>query len=114
MLPAYAAAFLGSTQIKPGRFNVWGSMIAVYVLYTGVYGLQLVTSVQWLNDMFNGVALAAAVAFAVWRQKNAATRRRTGAGSGALESVDEAEAPAARLAESAATMSDPVTRPPDD
>jgi ribose transport system permease protein len=114
LLPAYAAAFLGSTQIKPGRFNVWGAMIAVYVLYTGVYGLQLVTSVQWLNDMFNGVALAAAVAFAVWRQKNAATRRRTGAGSGVLESVDEAEAPAARMGESAATMSDPVTRPPDE
>ena len=25
-------AFLGSTQLKPGRFNVWGSIIAVYVL----------------------------------------------------------------------------------
>jgi hypothetical protein len=31
--------------------------------------VQLVTSVQWLNDMFNGVALLAAVSFAVWRQR---------------------------------------------
>ena len=75
LLPAYAAAFLGSTQLKPGRFNVWGTIIAVYVLATGVRGLQLVTSVQWLNDMFNGVALAAAVAFAVWRQRKATDRR---------------------------------------
>lgn len=75
LLPAFAAAFLGSTQFKPGRFNVWGTMLAVYVLATGVKGLQLVTGVQWLNDMFNGVALIAAVGFAVWRQR-AAKRRR--------------------------------------
>jgi ribose transport system permease protein len=69
LLPAFAAAFLGQTQIKPGRFNVLGALIAVYVLATGVKGLQLVTSVQWLPDMFNGVALAVAVGFAVWNQR---------------------------------------------
>jgi ribose transport system permease protein len=69
LLPAYAAAFLGSTQLKPGRFNVWGTLIAVYALATGVQGIQFVTGAQWLNDMFNGVALVAAVAFAVWRQR---------------------------------------------
>jgi ribose transport system permease protein len=68
LLPAFAAVFLGSTQLKPGRFNVWGTLLAVYVLATGVQGLQFVTGVQWLNDMFNGVALIAAVSFAVWRQ----------------------------------------------
>lgn len=76
LLPAYAAAFLGSTQLQPGRFNVWGTVIAVYVLATGVKGLQLVTSVQWLSDMFNGVALIAAVGFAVWRQRRAAEARQ--------------------------------------
>lgn len=69
LLPAFAAAFLGSTQIHPGRFNVWGSMLAVFALATGVTGLQLVTGVQWLSDLFNGIALLAAVGFAVWRQK---------------------------------------------
>jgi len=69
LLPAFAAAFLGSTQLTPGRFNVWGTVIAVFVLATGVQGLQFVTGVQWLSDMFNGVALLAAVGFAVWRQK---------------------------------------------
>jgi ribose transport system permease protein len=64
LLPAYAAVFLGSTQLHPGRFNVWGTVLAVYVLATGVQGLQFVTGVQWLGDMFNGIALVAAVSFA--------------------------------------------------
>jgi ribose transport system permease protein len=75
LLPAFAAVFLGSTQIQPGRFNVWGTMLAVYVLATGVQGLQFVTGVQWLNDMFNGVALISAVAFAGWRQTRVGRRR---------------------------------------
>jgi ribose transport system permease protein len=72
LLPAFAAAFLGSTQLTPGRFNVWGTVLAVYVLAIGVKGLQLVSGVQWANDMFNGVALLVAVAFAVWRQRRTA------------------------------------------
>lgn len=76
LLPAYAAAFLGMTQLTPGRHNVWGTVIAVYVLATGVRGLQLVTTVQWLNDMFNGVALVLAVGFAVWRQKAVVAKRK--------------------------------------
>jgi ribose transport system permease protein len=69
LLPAFAAVFLGSTQFRPGRFNVWGTVLAVYVLAVGVEGLSFVTSVQWLSYMFNGVALIAAVAFAGWRQR---------------------------------------------
>lgn len=61
LLPAFAAAFLGSTQIKPGRFNVWGTVLAVYVLATGVKGLQLAGAPFWLPDLFNGVALLLAV-----------------------------------------------------
>ena len=26
LLPAFAAAFLGSTQLMPGKFNVWGTL----------------------------------------------------------------------------------------
>jgi ribose transport system permease protein len=74
LLPAFAAAFLGSTQFTPGKINVWGAVLAVYVLATGVAGLQLVTSVQWLNDMFDGAALLLAVSFAIWRQRRAVDR----------------------------------------
>jgi ribose transport system permease protein len=77
LLPAFAAAFLGATQLKPGKFNLWGTMIAVFVLATGVQGLGYVTGVVWLNDMFNGVALLGAVSFAVWRQRNVQSRRRS-------------------------------------
>ena len=38
----------------PGRFNVWGTLLAIYVLATGVQGLQLVSGAAWLSDMFNG------------------------------------------------------------
>ena len=72
VLPAFAAVFLGSTQLKPGRFNILGTVLAIFVLATGVLGLQLLTSISWINDMFNGVAVIAAVALAV--------RKRPGAG----------------------------------
>jgi ribose transport system permease protein len=78
LLPAFAAAFLGSTQLKPGRYNIWGTMIAVYVLATGVQGLQLVTGVSWLNDLFSGLALIIAVSIAGWRHRTAAEARRRG------------------------------------
>lgn len=41
LLPAFAAAFLGSTTIMPGRFNPWGAMVAVYFLGTGITGLTM-------------------------------------------------------------------------
>ena len=71
LLPAFAAAFLGSTQLIPGRFNVWGTLLAIYVLATGVQGLQLVSGASWLNDMFNGVALIVAVALSIQRSPSA-------------------------------------------
>lgn len=85
LLPAFAAVFLGSTQITPGRFNVWGTVLAIYVLATGVKGLQLVTSVQWLDPMFSGVALIAAVGVAVARQNSGDERRRRRLSTGSPE-----------------------------
>lgn len=78
LLPAFAAAFLGSTQLIPGRFNVWGTLLAIYVLATGVQGLQLTSGALWLSDMFNGVALIVAVALSIKRTPSA-TRQRIAA-----------------------------------
>jgi ribose transport system permease protein len=64
LLPAYAAAFLGATAIKGGRFNSWGTVVALYFVVTGVTGLQLMGAQSWVNQVFNGVALLGAVAFA--------------------------------------------------
>ena len=61
LLPAFAAAFLGSTQFKR-RFNVWGTLAAIWVLASGVQGVTLaVGSFSWLNNLFFGVALIVAV-----------------------------------------------------
>jgi ribose transport system permease protein len=73
LLPAFAAAFLGSTQFHGGRFNVAGTLVAVAVLAVGVKGLQLAGAPIWLPDLFNGAALLAAVGFAQY-QKAPATR----------------------------------------
>jgi ribose transport system permease protein len=64
LLPAYAAAFLGATTIKPGRFNAWGTVVALYLLVTGVTGLELLGTSSWVQETFNGVALLIAVTFA--------------------------------------------------
>jgi ribose transport system permease protein len=75
LLPAYAAAFLGSTQFHGGRYNVWGSVIGVYVLAVGVKGLQLAGAPTWIPDLFNGVALLIAVGMSKYQR----TARRSAA-----------------------------------
>lgn len=78
LLPAFAAAFLGSTQFRGGRYNVWGTVLAVYVLAVGVKGLQLAGAPTWIPDLFNGVALLLAVGLAKFQgssRRTAAIRR---------------------------------------
>jgi ribose transport system permease protein len=62
LLPAFAAAFLGATSIMPGRFNPWGTAIAVYFLVTGITGLQLMGVQSYVQQLFYGGALLVAVA----------------------------------------------------
>ena len=61
LLPAFAAAFLGSTAIVPGRFNPWGTLVAVYFLVTGITGLQLLGASSFVQDLFYGGALLCGV-----------------------------------------------------
>jgi ribose transport system permease protein len=63
LLPAFAAAFLGATAITPGRFNPWGSFVAVYFLVTGITGLQLLGAIGWVEQFFYGASLIVAVTF---------------------------------------------------
>jgi ribose transport system permease protein len=60
-LPAFAAAFLGATTIVPGRFNPWGTLVAVYFLVTGITGLQLFGASSFVQDLFYGGALLCGV-----------------------------------------------------
>ena len=61
LLPAFAAAFLGATTIQPGRFNPWGTIVAVYFLATGITGLSMLGIPLWVTNVFNGGALILAV-----------------------------------------------------
>ncbi len=61
LLPAFAAAFLGATAVRIGKFNIWGTMIASYLLFTGITGLALLGQTGWVQDAFNGLALLTAV-----------------------------------------------------
>ena len=63
LLPAYAAAFLGSTMIKPGRFNVPGLLVGISILAIGINGLQLRGIPFWVIATFQGGALILAVVF---------------------------------------------------
>jgi ribose transport system permease protein len=73
LLPAYAAAFLGSTMIRPGRFNVPGLLVAIAILAFGVNGLQLDNTPTWLVDGFQGVALIVAVVLSRLRSRTPRT-----------------------------------------
>jgi ribose transport system permease protein len=61
LLPAFAAAFLGATQFRHGRFNPWGAVVAVLLLGTGDVGLLTIGAPSWSPDVFEGVMLIAAV-----------------------------------------------------
>jgi ribose transport system permease protein len=61
LLPAFAAAFLGATSLIPGRFNPWGTFVAVYFLATGINGLSMLGIPLWVTNVFNGTALILAV-----------------------------------------------------
>lgn len=78
LLPAFAAAFLGATTIRPGRFNPWGTVVALYLLVTGVTGLELLGFQDWIGQVFDGVALIAAVAFSRLTAKQSNSREVAG------------------------------------
>jgi len=61
LLPVFAAVFLGTAIIEPGRFNPIGTFIGLYFLETGIFGLQLHGLQNWVTDVFYGGVLVIAV-----------------------------------------------------
>ncbi|BCH29379.1 sugar ABC transporter permease [Mesorhizobium sp. L-8-10] len=76
LLPAFAAVFLGAAPAGPGRFNAWGTVIAVYALAAGISGLQQFGAAFYVEQFFNGGALLLAVALARWMAVRAAAATR--------------------------------------
>lgn len=69
LLPALVGAFLGSTTIKPGRVNVWGTIVGVTILAVGISGIQQFGGSFWVEPLFNGVTLLVAIGIAGYAQR---------------------------------------------
>jgi ribose transport system permease protein len=107
-LPAIAAAFLGATAVQPGRYNVWGTITAVFFLAVSVNGLTLWGAQPWVSLLFDGAALIIGVGLGVY----AGTLRRRSPKTAAAPAAGEAvpvEAPPSAGSDAA---TDTVTRTP--
>jgi ribose transport system permease protein len=92
LLPAFAAVFLGATQLKGGRFNSWGTIIGVLLLGVGTTGLGLAHQPQWVQDVFKGCVLIASLAVTglqVRRAGASSKRSLLRRGSGSRATADQ-------------------------
>ena len=71
LLPALVGAFLGSTTIKPGRVNVWGTIVGVAILAVGISGIQQLGGAFYVEPLFNGLTLLVAIGLAGYAQRRA-------------------------------------------
>jgi ribose transport system permease protein len=76
LFPALAAVFIGSTAIRPGRYNVWGTIFGIFVVAVAIDGFTLLGAAAWVSEVFNGGALVIAVAVStlMGRQREARAR----------------------------------------
>jgi ribose transport system permease protein len=61
LLPIFAATFLGTAILEPGKFTPLGTLLAVFFLETGIIGLELLGAAGWVTDVFYGGVLVIAV-----------------------------------------------------
>ena len=78
LLPALVGAFLGSTTIRPGRVNVWGTLVGVAILAIGISGIQQFGGAFYVEPLFNGLTLLVSIGIAGWAQqrRNRSIKRR--------------------------------------
>lgn len=69
VLPALAGTYLGATTIRPGEFNIPGTFVGLLFVGVTVSGLTLLGVAAWIQPVFTGGALVAAVLVAHWFQK---------------------------------------------
>jgi ribose transport system permease protein len=75
LLPALVGAFLGSTTIKPGRVNVWGTLCGVLILAVGISGIQQLGGAFFVEPLFNGTTLVISIGLASFAQRRRAVAR---------------------------------------
>jgi ribose transport system permease protein len=77
LFPALTAVFLGATMIRPGKYNVWGTVIGVFLVAVSVSGFTLLGATGWVQRVFDGGALIFAVALSTFMGR-ARERRASG------------------------------------
>jgi ribose transport system permease protein len=77
LLPALVGAFLGSTTIKPGRVNIWGTICGVLILAVGISGIQQLGGAFFVEPLFNGATLVISIALAAFAQRQRSVVRPT-------------------------------------
>ncbi|MFC7397346.1 ABC transporter permease [Chelatococcus sp. GCM10030263] len=82
LLPALVGVFLGSTTIKPGRVNVWGTLVGVIILAVGISGIQQFGGDFYIEPLFNGATLLVSIAIAGYAQRRRGTGARKATPSG--------------------------------
>lgn len=103
LLPALVGVFLGSTTIKPGRVNVWGTLVGVVVLAVGISGIQQLGADFYVEPLFNGVTLIGSIGIAGFAQRKRIGSIARKLRASAPTSSSETGAPAAVMSEIAAT-----------
>jgi ribose transport system permease protein len=73
LLPFLTAVFLGATTIRPGRYSVTGTLLAVLFLAASLSGLALAGAPSYVEPIYDGAALILAVALST-----VVRRRRSG------------------------------------
>ncbi|MDJ1652402.1 ABC transporter permease [Raoultella sp. Ech2A] len=76
LLPALVGAFLGSTTIRPGRVNVWGTVVGIAVLAIGIAGIQQFGGAFWVEPLFNGATLLLSITLAGYAQRRRALNKK--------------------------------------
>jgi ribose transport system permease protein len=76
LIQAFAGAFLGATAFWPGRFNIPGTLVAVYVVAVAVTGLEQLGAALWVEPVFQGAVLFIAVGLSAWTTRYRANRAR--------------------------------------
>jgi ribose transport system permease protein len=76
LIPAFAGAFLGTTAFTPGRFNIPGTLVAVYVVGVAVTGLEQMGASLWVEPVFQGAVLFVAVGLSAYTARFRAQRAK--------------------------------------
>lgn len=69
LLPAFAAAFLGSVTLTRRTFHILGSVLGVYLIETGTVGLLMFGAPAFTQQLFAGAVLILATIGARYRSR---------------------------------------------